>query len=350
LRIVHVAIFNTHKYGTDFYATDRKISHGLIRNGHFVYDFSYRDICRSESIFKTTRLGTGRVNQKLLQVCKTIRPDLLLLGHSELIQLETLKKIKEILPGLKIALWFVDSLFLSKTHKTAHLFDRLEGIDVFFATTGGEYLKAFKTKKNIVSFIPNMVDGAVEVNRNFIPDAFDIDFLYCGRDDAESGRKSFLAPLFDAIDKKMRCEIRGAFGNPLVFGNDYIKLLSRTKMGLNFSRRNDIYLYSSDRIVQLTGNGILTFCPKVPGMETLFNDSEIIYFNEVPELVDKIAFYHGHDAERKRIAENGWHKTHMSYNASRVTRFMLELIWEENFSQDYEWKNEIYKNGQINLS
>jgi hypothetical protein len=341
LRIVHAAIFNTHKYGTDFYSTDRKITHGLIRNGHFVYDFSYRDICRNESIFKTSRLGTGVVNKKLFQACQTIRPDLLLLGHSELIRSETLKKIKESLPGLKIALWFVDALFLTPSHSTVHIFDRIDCIDVLFATTGGNYLKAFKTKANTVSYIPNIADSAVEAHQNFRSDALDIDFLYCGRDDNESERKTFLTDLFKSMDKKIKCEIRGAFGNPLVFGHEYIDLLSRTKMGLNFSRRNDIYLYSSDRIVQLTGNGILTFSPRVPGMEKIYNDSEIIYFDDLGELVDKIAFFHGNDAERKKIAENGWKRTHMSYNAARVTRFMLELIGGEGFSENYEWKDEI---------
>jgi hypothetical protein len=77
MRILHVANFNTHKYGTDLYATDRKISAGLTRNGHFVYDFSYRDVCRNESLFRTTRLGNSKVNQKLLQACETICPELL---------------------------------------------------------------------------------------------------------------------------------------------------------------------------------------------------------------------------------------------------------------------------------
>jgi hypothetical protein len=341
LRIVHAAIFNTYKYGTDFYSTDRKITNGLIRNGHFVYDFSYRDICRSESLFRTSKLGTGKVNQKLLQTCHTIRPDLLLLGHSELITLETLTQIKEQLPGLKIALWFVDPLFLTQTHHTKHLFERLDAIDVFFATTGGEYLKKFKTKNNTVAFIPNISDSAIDSHKNFTSDLPDIDFLYCGRDDGDSGRKAFIGSLFHSLDKKIKYEIRGAFGNPLVFGNDYLQLLSRTKMGLNFSRRNDIYLYSSDRIVQLTGNGILTFSPKIPGMEKIYEGSEVIYFNDLNELIDQITLYHANDPERKRVAEKGWKRTHTSYNAARVTRFMLELIWETGFSESYEWIDEI---------
>jgi hypothetical protein len=342
LRIVHAAIFNTYKYGTDFYSTDRKITNGLIRNGHFVYDFSYRDICRSESLFRTSKFGTGKVNKKLLQVCHTIRPDLLLLGHSELINLETLTHLKKHLPGLKIALWFVDALFRTQTHSTKHILERLDGIDVFFATTGGDYLKTFKTQNNTVAYIPNISDSAVDSHKNFTSDLLDIDFLYCGRDDSDSERKTFLSSLFNSLDKKINYEIRGAFGNPLVFGHDYLQLLSRTRMGLNFSRRNDIYLYSSDRIVQLTGNGILTFSPKVPGMEKIYDDSEIIYFNELSDLIDQIAFYHANEPERKRVAEKGWKRTHTSYNAARVTRFMLELIWEDRFSENYEWKDEIY--------
>jgi len=121
MRILHVANFNTYKYGTDLYTTDRKISAGLIQNGHFVYDFSYRDICRNESIFKTTKLGTTKVNQKLLETCDHLCPELLLLGHSELIQADTLETIKQKYPDIKIGLWYVDPLFNKK--KTRHVFD-----------------------------------------------------------------------------------------------------------------------------------------------------------------------------------------------------------------------------------
>jgi len=65
MRIVHVVNFNNNKYGADLYSTDRKISAGMIRNGHFVYDFSYRDVYRNESLFQTTRLCTNTVNKKL---------------------------------------------------------------------------------------------------------------------------------------------------------------------------------------------------------------------------------------------------------------------------------------------
>ncbi|SSR66936.1 glycosyltransferase [Acinetobacter baumannii] len=45
MKILHIANFGFNKQGAHFYCTDRKISAGLIENGHFVYDFSFRGLC-----------------------------------------------------------------------------------------------------------------------------------------------------------------------------------------------------------------------------------------------------------------------------------------------------------------
>lgn len=57
MKILHIANFGFNKQGAHFYCTDRKISAGLIENGHFVYDFSFRDMARMGTIFKTKKLG-----------------------------------------------------------------------------------------------------------------------------------------------------------------------------------------------------------------------------------------------------------------------------------------------------
>ena len=48
LKIVHCANFSYFKNGEVFYATDRKVTHGLMSQGHFVYDFSYRDQAKAQ--------------------------------------------------------------------------------------------------------------------------------------------------------------------------------------------------------------------------------------------------------------------------------------------------------------
>ena len=340
MRILHVANFNTHKYGTDLYSTDRKISAGLVRNGHFVYDFSYRDVCRNESFFRTTKLGTGSVNQKLLKACSQINPHLLLLGHSELITSETLEKVRKSHPSIKIGLWYVDALF--HREKTEHLFNRLQFIDMVFATTSGSYLREYSRGTTSAVFIPNMVDPAVESYTAFRNTTCDYDFIFCGRDSNDPERRTFMEKLQLETGKTMRSAFFGCLGNRPVTGHDYLALLSRSRMALNISRRNDVRLYSSDRIAQLTGNGLLTFCPRIPAMELLYTEKELVYFSTPEELLARIQYFHSHPDEAEKRAEKGWHRAHRSFNTTRVTAYMIERLFDQPLSSDYEWQDEFY--------
>ena len=341
MRIIHAAIFNLFKYGKEYYSMDRKISNGLIKNGHFVYDFSYRDICRSENPFKTTKLGSRKLNRRLIETADAVQPELLLLGHSELITSETLKAIKNMLPNIKIAMWYIDPLF--HTNHIQHIFKRCDELDVLFVTTGGELLKQFKSQYNIVSFLPNISDLSVDINQNHLVDQFDIDFVFGGSDYKEPERQLFLKTLFDELRKTMRCELWGALGNPFYLDHQFIEKLSQSKMGLNLSRRNDVYLYTSNRITHLAGSGILTFSPEVPGLKSVYSEDEVVYFKDTGDLIDKVNYYQNNDKERKIIAENGWKRTHESYNSKRFTQFMLELTFDQPFSENYEWLNEIFR-------
>lgn len=343
MRILHVANFNTSRYGTDLYATDRKISAGLIENGHFVYNFSYRDVCRNQSLFKTTKLGRSKLQKKLITACENIHPHLLLLGHTELIQPETLKKIRQKFPGQKTALWYVDALF--HTSKMVHIKNRLDSLDVFFATTGGELLKEYADQNRVAAFIPNMVHPAVECMSAFQHTAHDYDFIFCGRDSADVQRQRFMEELNRRAGTFLRCAFKGCLGNRAVTGYDYLHLLQRSRMALNTSRRNDVKLYSSDRIAQLLGNGLLTFSPRVPGQERLFSEKELVYFDNMEELIDKLRFFHNNDRELRSIAARGRQVIHQLCNARRVTAYMLEVIFSTPFSSCYEWAEEQYGGG-----
>ena len=261
MRILHVANFNLKKYGADLYATDRKISAGLIRCGHAVYDFSYRDICRNESPLRTTRFGGAGLNRKLIKACDNLQPDILLLGHSELITKKTLAEIRHSHPTMRVGLWYVDALF--HREKASHILARRELIDVLFATTGGELLKEYGPGGSRTAFIPNMVDNSVETGQAFARTNWNYDFLFCGRDGNDLERRAFIQKLYDETSSFLHPTFRGCLGQPPLTGAAYIELLSQTRMGLNLSRRNDVYLYSSDRLAQLLGNGLLTFCPRM---------------------------------------------------------------------------------------
>lgn len=114
-------------------------------------------------------------------------------------------------------------------------------------------------------------------------------------------------------------------------------------MGLNYSRLNDVCLYSSDRVAQLTGNGLLTLSPRIPGFDILFREHELAYFATTEELIEKVRYYAAHPEEAATVARAGWQRAHEVCAAERVARFMEETIFGKPYSSDYEWRNEVYR-------
>ena len=159
----------------------------------------------------------------------------------------------------------------------------------------------------------------------------------------EPEREKFLKDLAEALTQsQINYQYYGCFEQPGVYGKAYYKVLSESKMGLNYSRRNDVTLYSSDRIVQLTGNGLLTFSPRIPGFEKLYNEQEVVYFDDQSDLAQKIQFYDQHPAQANEVAQAGWQKTRQSFNAKRITQYMLEVTFRQPLSEAYEWSHEVY--------
>lgn len=329
LRIVHCANFNEAKNGSMFYSQDRKISHGLIKNGHFVYDFSYRTIAKNLSLFNTKKLGAKKMNQALMKTIENIKPDLLLLGKCEIVFDETLKKLKEIYPSMKISMWWVDAFY-----KTEHINNKLPYLDAFFATTSPNYFKKLFTNRTNFYYMPNICDDSFESLKAFQYKNYKYDLIFIGRKDDE--RKNFLDKLL--LLKEIQFKIFGDTSESLVFGQNYFEKISKARMALNYSRHNEIPLYSSDRVVQLLATGVLVFSPNIPEFKTIFTENELVYFDDFDDFKNKLFYFNNNEQERITIAKTGWKKAHESYNSKRITQFLLESIFGKEFSCNYEWK------------
>jgi len=332
MKILHIASFRLFENGERHYSTERKISNGFTRNGHTVYDYPYRNIAKYNNRLQSKRFGIKKMNSHLLEIMKNYRPDMVVLGHAELVAFETLKEMKKINPSLKIIFWFVDAVYDS--YRIEYLLKIQEIIDAAFITTNPQVIPEFDQSK--FYYMPNVVDDSIEIHKNHEKDEFQYDFVFCG-----ASRKS---PDRDEISSYIRQKMQylniklcGNLGQPNIFGDAYIQLLGNTKMGLNYSKRNDVSMYSSDRIAQLTGNGILTFTPQIPDFEKVYTSDEVVYYEDEDDLIEKIAYYHEHNEERKRIAKNGYEKSHQKYNSTKITRWMIDTV----FGKDSESKKKI---------
>ena len=338
MRVVHVGNQSLRRYGAVYYAVERKLSNGFVRDGDFVYDLSDRDTARMESLLRSKRFGRKKLNQVLLKTVDNLRPDLLLLGHTELFAESTLDEARKLSPGMRIAQWNVDPIWGEAVD--VHLRQRLPHVDAFFCTTAGDWMDPWRNLGAKVHYLPNPVDPSVEILRNDEKDDLPLDLLYCGHDYKDESRQAFLRQLKSSAEtQKIAFRHCGCLGADSVFGHRYIETLAESRMGLNFSRSNKMPYYSSDRIGQLTGNGLLTLTQETPGLRELFAGDEMVFFDTIEELLEHVAYFRVNDAEAREIARRGRERAHRSYNSQRVARFIKEVAFGQALSDEYEWAN-----------
>ena len=109
-----------------------------------------------------------------------------------------------------------------------------------------------------------------------------------------------------------------------VWGNEFYKSLLNSKMALNLSRGNPTKHYSSNRIASLMGNGLLVFIDKKVQMNNFFNSNEIVSYNNIDDLADKIKFYKKNDKLRINIAKKGKEKYFKFFNESKISKYIID--------------------------
>ena len=71
------------------------------------------------------------------------------------------------------------------------------------------------------------------------------------------------------------------FGKEPIWGIEFLNQISNSRMALNLSRGRPIKYYSSDRIAQLMGNGLLTFIHKDTMYQDFFTKDEMIFYSDI---------------------------------------------------------------------
>jgi hypothetical protein len=348
LKIIHCANFSYPKNGEVFYATDMKVTHGLIQNGHMVYDFSYRDQAKLHRFLGFKKTSIKLMNKDLISTCQNIKPDVLMLAKSELITVETLKTIKKLFPEIKIAQWFVDFLDYEKKD----FFEKLNYIDTFFQTSAAKLEKLSETyPQTFFSYMPNIADPAFEHNLN-LEKKYDI--IYVARDYKEDNRYKF-AVLLKAFCEQHHLNLKlfASLGQPPIFGQAYYEAIAQAKIAINFNRTDHVdginekkFMGSSDRMNHMMGTGTCLFSPKILGLDMLYKDGEdLVYFEGFDDCGEKL-LHCLKSREYERIARQGQKKVFEISNAKKVTKYMLETLYADTYSEHYEWETLKYYQGR----
>jgi glycosyltransferase involved in cell wall biosynthesis len=347
LRILHVTNFNERLDGRLFFNTGRRINNGFIRLGHSVLGFSDRDIVKYYKSIKDYN-GSKTLNEKLKSTCYNYKPDMIVLGHSDLINAQQLGQLKDDYPSVKIAQWFLDPLNIDGPdfeRNKKRILDKSDFIDSSFMTTSPNVLK-FLPKNNNNYFIPNPVDPSFETLNNF-NEKCNVDVFFAlshgvhrgvlkrGKDD---DRNYFLKELLQK-SQNVKFDIYGLNNKQPIWADHYFKVISKAKMGLNLSRGKPIKYYSSDRIVQIIGNGLVTLIDEKTQYSDFFTNKEMVFYKNLDDLSEKIIRLANDEKMRKSIGKSGKKKYFKYFNSTLIADFIINRTFDLNKRKKYFWHN-----------
>lgn len=339
LRIIHVANRAEKKHGERFYSLPYKMQNGFVRNGHNVIWFSDRDVARAASILPAQKLGKWSCNARLLKLCRNVRPDVIVLAHADLISNETLLEIKKLLPQVMLFQYDIDLLHPHTIKRIQH---RAGLFSATFMTTAGAVLSGLGSANSPVGFFPNPVDSSIDVHQNFNREHLDTDVFFAGTPSSILDKDDIRNKIGNLANEGEGWRVR-AFQQ--LWGADYLDALALAKVGLNFSvglenvvegEGGPHYLYSSDRISQYAGNGLLTISNSRFQLRELYGES-LLEVDSYEGLRDTLRSMLRDDRQWRVAASNLHRLVHAEFNEVLVTRYMLETVLGEKHSHPYQW-------------
>ena len=222
--------------------------------------------------------------------------------------------------------------------------DKIEVMDCSFCTTSPHALSF--PKKYKIFYIPNPADISFETlkcyeNKYPIYDLFFAMSHGVHRGILKKGkfdkRSIFLSNLLDK-NPNIKFNFHGVENKQPLWSDDFKLSLEKTKMALNLSQGKPTDYYSSDRIAQLIGNGILTFVDVKTKLNKFFSNDEVVFYKSIDDLSKKINFYKKNHNIRNKIAKKGQLKYLKHFNSTKIASFIIDKVMNFKSINKYFWE------------
>jgi len=318
-----------------------KLSKGFIRNGHDVINFDYRDF-NNKMLIKNSNL----LNEKVYNISEIYKPDLILLGHNNILTPTTIEKIKH-KHNSKIALWYEDHLIKGgpNAESNLRLIEKNKNlIDNYFVTTHPSPIKTSIPKKKL-NFMPIPADKNIENLEIYNSNYRYKDLFFALSHGVNYGRlksrniddrEIFLNELIGK-NKKFTFNILGYANEQPKWNYQYYKEIAKCKMALNLSRGKPMKYYSSNRIASLVANGIMTFIDKDVGYSNFFNTDEMGFYKNVDDLLNQMDNLCGNFNKINKISFNGKRKYFNIFNNSIISDYIIYKTFNKKVKSKFVW-------------
>ncbi len=327
LKIMHITNFNYRFDGRLHYNTGRRLNNGFVRLGHNVLTVSDRDIIHNKKKINDLA-GSKSLQKSVLRNYQNFKPDLVILGHADSVSNETLHHIKK--DKTLITQWFLDPVGRygpDYINNKKRVLEKTKLIDTTFLTTDPNSLD-FNIPNSF--YLPNPCDSSFETLSNYQKEC-DNDLFFAmshgvHRGELKKGKKDdreiFINKLI-RLNKSITFDIYGMFNSQPVWADNFLNKVSNSSMALNLSRGKPIKYYSSDRLAQLMGNGLLTFVDIKTCLNDFFTDKEIVFYKDINDLSYKLNKYKKDRKDRCKIAKKGKKKYFKYFNSTIVADYII---------------------------
>ena len=338
--ILHIANFDEKN---DFRLSNinfaKKISDGLIKQKFNITNFSDRYFSQKNFLSK--------IDDKLIKIINNLRPNLIILGHTNSLRIETLKNIKDKFSNTKIAFWYEDSINRNGpdfSKNKIFLEKYVNYVDQFFITTDKNNVQASIPKKKI-NFIPVPCSETSENLNLYNTKNHQFDIFYAISHGVNRGvlkegkidqRFNFIESLINKSDY-ITYNLFGFNNVQPVWGNDFISEISKCKFALNLSRGEPVKYYSSNRIASCVANGIPTLIDERTKYNDFFSNKEMIFYKNVDDLIDKVIFFKKNEKKRIQIGLNGKKKYFKIFNNKIIADYIVTKTLGTKPAFNYIW-------------
>ena len=217
-------------------------------------------------------------------------------------------------------------------------------MDLNFITTHPSALNFTKNKKNF-NYFPIPADKNIEKlniyeNNGSIYDLFFTMSHGVNRGKLKPNKTDERYPFLNELVKKspeIIFDIYGYKNRQPVWSEDFYNVISQSKMGLNLSRTNSVKYNTSNRISSLIANGLMTFTDIRTNLNDFFNEDEVVFYNNVNDLSEKLNFYKENENLRKKIAKNGQKKYFDFFNSEIIAEYLISKTFNLKIKNYKKW-------------
>ena len=317
-----------------------KLSNGFIRNGHDVINFDYRD-------FVSKFFNSDSLDKKILSISTNYKPDLILLGHNNILNRNTLLFLRKNL-NCKIALWYEDHVIRGDPNylNNIRLIEKNNDlIDNYFITTSPDIVKTI-IKKDKIDFLPIPVDSNIE-NGEFYEFDKTKDLFFAVSHGVNFGklkkntydnRLKFIKDLVSMSNNSLNFNFLGLYGEQPKWNYDFNDELKISKTALNLSRGGPNKYSSSNRIATLMGNGILPFIDEKVKYQDFFDNDEIITYKDPFDLFSKLSSIKDEQNKIIKRSKNAKKRYFDIFNNTIIADFLIYKIFDRKKNFNFIWK------------